>query len=207
MDCDVNERQMENCKAILLLVMAAAALSGCAQPKQNDTVDHICLPNADNANAVATAEDVLAKMHFEIEKADANSGFIRTRPLPGAHFFEFWRSDNVGASNALLANIQSIRRTASLTMHRRSDQLCIRCRVNVQQLSMPEHEVTSSSHAYEMFSESTASMQQLTLRAEQKRQMAWLDLARDSQLENEILRRIEKQLITNTKNQTMTGEK
>ena len=195
---------MKNCWTILVPILAAAALSGCAQPKLKTAIDHICLTTTDKTQAFLAAEDILAKMHFEIEKADPDAGFIKTRPLPGANFFEFWRTDNVGPRNTLQANIQSIRRTAQLTIDSRNDQLCIRCRVNVQQLSMPEHEVSSSSRAYEMFSRSTASMQHLRLRPEQKKQMAWLDLGSDPQLETEILNRVEKRLISEESNQTKT---
>ena len=71
---------MENCKAILLLVLAAAALSGCAQPQQKMTVDHICLTTTDKTQAFLAAVDILAKMHFKIEKADADAAKAR----PGA---------------------------------------------------------------------------------------------------------------------------
>jgi hypothetical protein len=136
------------------------------------------------------AEEVLCRMHFNIDKADPDRGLIRTGPLPGAQFFEFWRSDNVGSLNSLQANLHSIRRTVELNVNRQGKELLIACHARVEQLSLPEHEVSSSARAYSMFSQSTAAMQNLKLHPEQEKRAAWLDLGRDGELETEILERI-----------------
>ena len=60
------------------------------------------------------AERVLTRMHFAIEKLDAEQGVVKTRPLRGAQFFEFWRSDNVSSYDCEEANLQSVRRTVEL---------------------------------------------------------------------------------------------
>jgi hypothetical protein len=140
------------------------------------------------------AEEVLGDMHFTIAKIDGESGYIKTEPLTAAQWFEFWRSDNVGAFNAAEANLHSIRRTVGLNIDQQDEKLCVGCEVNVQRLSIPEYEVTSSSQAYAMFSASKPSMQRLKLRPEQKRTVVWVDLGRDSRLETEILKRIERQI-------------
>ena len=140
------------------------------------------------------AEDVLCKMHFTIEKADIESGFIRTRPLSGAQFFEFWRSDNAGSFNAVEANLHTIRRIAELNISQQNGRVCIGCNVKTERLSLPEREVISSSRAYEMFSQSGPLRQRLALNPEQKRGMVWVDLGKDAWLETEILKRIENRL-------------
>jgi len=175
---------------------AALVLAGCAQTERYEPVEQICVADTSRLEAMQIAEDVLGQMHFTIDKADAERGVIRTRPLPGAQFFEFWRTDNVGAFNSAEANIHSIRRIVELDISRRGDQVCIGCDVNVQRLSLPEHPISSSSRAYEMFSESTASMQRLELRPEQKEQMAWLDLSKDTDLATVILKRVEQGIVT-----------
>jgi hypothetical protein len=43
-----------------------------------------------------------------------------------------------------------------------------------------------------MFSKSSPSLQELNLHQELKKDMAWIDLGKDRQLETEILKRIEK---------------
>jgi hypothetical protein len=165
------------------------------------------------ADLMEVAGDVLAGMHFTIEKAavlhkepQGQSGFIRTRPLPGAQFFEFWRSDNVGADNTLAANLHTIRRTVTLDIGRQNNELCIGCDVHVQRLSLPGQQVSSSAGVYGMFSQSSPSLQKLQLNPEQAKQTEWSDLGRDSQLETEILKRIETQIVQRTNHRLQTTE-
>jgi hypothetical protein len=146
-------------------------------------------------------EDILARMHFEIEKYDTETGYIKTRPLEGAQFFEFWRSDNIGAQNWLLGNLHSIRRTVEINVDpvlrsTANDEKYIDCIVHIQRLSMPEQEITSSARAYAMFSRSSPALQTLRLNPEQQRDMAWIDLGRDKELENEIIKRIKTKIPT-----------
>jgi hypothetical protein len=182
-------------------------LTGCEQQHEVVT-EQIFLPDIGNDKVMEIAEDVLTEMHFTIEKADVESGFIKTRPLSGAQFFEFWRSDNVGVENSLQANLHTIRRTVELDLSPRGEQLCITCNVQVQRLSLPERDVSSSARAYEMFSTSSSSLQTLTLGPEQKKNIAWVDLDKDMQLATEILKRIEKRIVhrTNNEQQTMGNE-
>jgi hypothetical protein len=181
----------------LVSFCAATLLSvGCAKQQQyKAAVEPLCITGSERIAAMKAAEDVLAEMHFTIEKADTNSGLIRTGPLSGAQFFEFWRSDNVGAFNSAEANLHSIRRTVELNITPQGDKLCLSCNAKVQRLSVPERQV-SSGQAYRMFSQSTSSLQKLTLAPRQKVGMAWVDLGQDKPLAAEILKRIEKQLAT-----------
>jgi len=190
----------------LLLFMASMGipvLAGCAEQQQFQAVEQICVPDLDKADAMHAAEETLGEMNFTIDKSDAELGFIRTRPLAGAQFFEFWRSDNVGALNSLEANLHSIRRIVQLDISHHDlpggkpgsgGQLCIGCNVKVYRMSLPERQVSSGARAYRMFSKSTASMQRLELNPEQKKGMAWVDLGREPRLETEILKRIEKRI-------------
>lgn len=177
-------------------------LCGCGQQQGNMTIEQITVPNLDKASAMEISETVLAEMHFEIEKADTNSGYIRTRPLPGAQFFELWRSDNAGANNWLMSNLHSVRRTVEINISRNDGQLQVDCSVHVQRLSVPESQNTSvtSGRAYRMFSKSKPTLQRLTLYPEQEEGMAWEDLGADEQLSTEILKRIEKRIGTATVN-------
>lgn len=203
-----NENKHENiyrlCKYALFICSLAAA--GCAQQTSNPF--SVRLLNSDlyieqgrevhKAELMKIAEDVLDEMHFTIEKADANAGLIRTRPLPGAQFFEFWRSDNVGADNTLAANIHTIRRTVTLNVSRQGEQLQLVCEVHTQRLSLPQRQVSSSTMIYGIFSQSSPSLQRLILNPEQKKQMAWIDLGRDSRLEAKIMKQIETRILKRT---------
>ena len=181
-------------KKLKLLLIVLLIPAGCAQTQKYETVQQVCLPDTDKAQLMQTAEDVLGQMHFAVEKSDAEQGYIRTRPLAGAQFFEFWRSDNVGAYNQAEASLHSIRRTAELDISQQGEQLCIGCDVKVQRLSLPEQPVAGNTRAYTIFSKSKSGMQVLELNPEQKRQMAWLELGSDARLSTVILQCIKEQL-------------
>jgi len=176
------------------LITCALMITGCAQQQHQETVEQICLTDTQKPQSMKIGEDVLGRMQFTIDKSDAEQGIIRTRPLPAAQSFEFWRSDNVGSFNSTEANLHSIRRTAELSISQQAGQLCISCDVKVQRLSLPERDITSSGRSYEMFTRSKQSIQVLELHPEQEKDMAWIDLGSDQQLATEILKRIEKQL-------------
>ena len=163
-------------------------LAGCTG-QQKASIKQVPATSIDKSQVLEATEDVLVRMYFVIDKKDVNDGYIKTRPLEGAQFFEFWRSDNVGAENWLYGNLHSIRRTVEINIDRQ-----IHCKVRIQRLSLPEQEVTSSARAYRMFSRSTPVMQTLQLNPAQYKQMAWIDLGRDARLENEILKRISSKL-------------
>jgi hypothetical protein len=182
-------------KSLLFMAcLAFCSLAGCAQPQHKEVVEQICLPDTQKSQAMQTAEDVLDRMNFTVAKADIEQGVIRTKPLPAAQSFEFWRSDNVGSFNSTEANLHSIRRTTELNINRQGGQLCINCDVKVQRLSLLERDVTSSGRSYAMFTLSKQSIQVLELHPEQKKDMAWINLGSDKQLATAILKRIEKQL-------------
>jgi len=176
------------------IVICALVAAGCGQQQKKAITGPMLVPDIGNAESMEIAEDVLAKMHFAIEKADVPSGYIRTRPLAGAQFFEFWRSDNVGSENSLQANLHTIRRTAELNISRQDGQLQIGCDVRVQRLSLPERELGSNARAYGMYTRSNPTLQKLRFDAAQVKGMAWIDLDRDTELAAEILRRIERRI-------------
>ena len=158
------------------LMTCALILAGCAEQQKYEPVEQIYVPGVNKAEAMQIAEDVLVNMHFTVEKADTESGIITTKPLPGAQFFELWRSDNIDSFSAAEANLQSIRRTARLNIKPQDDKIYIGCNVHVQRLSLPES-------------------QELNLAPEQPTLTAgaeWIDLGKDTQLATEILKRIEK---------------
>ena len=177
---------MNKVRSLLLLAYPMfLLLAGCAGTQRYEALDQICLPDTPKAEAMQIAEDVLSKMHFTIDKADTEQGLLRTRPLPGPQFFEFWRSDRSAE-----ANLHSIRRIVELNISQQAEKLCIACDVKVQRLSLPELRGTGPG------ARGTRSMQRLKLSPKQRKGMAWLDLGKDTRLETEILKRIEKRIVT-----------
>lgn len=206
-------------KTILgVLLGGALSLAGCASRTAVSSAEPNAATPASNtatAEIVRAARIVLIRMHFAIEKLDAEQGVIRTRPLRGAQFFELWRSDNAGAYNWEEANLQSIHRTVELrvrtqnegqttdgssqnpqdtTLLRMPSGLCVVCTVSVQRLSFSQREVTDTSEAYRVHASSTAALQQLPSSPQQHRSMTWIDLGRDPELEKRILSRVEQRL-------------
>ena len=175
------------------LISYMLVLTGCAR-QQLETVEQICIQNITKAKAMEAGEDVLGRFHFRIDKSDAELGYIRTRPLASAKFFEFWRNDNVGWRNSAEANLHSIRRIVELDIARQGGQLCIGCDVKVQRLNLPETDVTSSGRVYGMFSASGRSMQKLKLRPEQRKNIVWIELGPDEKLATKILKSLEEQI-------------
>lgn len=190
---------MNTSKSLLLMACAALIFSaGCGKQQQYEVIEQICVPNVDMPQALAAAEDVLADMHFTVDKVDVEGGFLRTRPLSGAKVFEFWRSDSVGAFNFAEANLHSIRRIAELHIRRgrsqQGRQLCIACDVKSQRLSLPHDRNSSSTQSAGVFSGSKSSMQKLELGDEQRKVMSWVDLGSDTRLATEILNRIKNKM-------------
>ena len=185
---------------VYAMTISTFTLAGCSRQYHSEAADPIQTAGITKAGAMEFAEEVLAQLHFTIDKVDARSGLIRTRPLPGAQFFEFWRGDNVGPDNHLQANLHTIRRTVELNITQEGEKICVGCHVTIQRFSLPEREITSSARAYDMFSRSTPSLQRLALNPEQQKAMAWIDLDEDIPLANEILRRIEERILHQTSN-------
>ena len=206
----------------LWLLLAGAWLgTGCASrpPRSVDEPNAPCPPvqmfcedGVTTAEVVEAAEYVLTRMHFAIEKLDAEQGIVKTRPLRGAQFFEFWRSDNAGSYACAEANLQSVRRTVGLRVNNEavdrrpeaggayslqpaaSNLLCLECVVSVQRLDLPESEIAGTSEAYQVRSRSTAALQRIEISPQQRRTMTWIDLGEDRDLAARVLDRIAKRL-------------
>jgi protease II len=186
--------KMNKAKSLSLVCAVLWVLGGCAKQQQFETVEQICVGDSDKAKVMQMAEDVLGEMHFSIAKSDVEQGLIRTKPLAGAQFFEFWRRDSIGAFNQAEANLHSVRKVVEMNVSKEEGRLCVGCNVDVQRLSLPERRIRGRGRSYEMFSTSSSTMQRIELDEQQKRLMAWVDLGRDKLLETEILKRIEKKM-------------
>jgi hypothetical protein len=152
------------------------------------------LSDVQEGEVMAEAEDVLERMNFVIDKADAEHGYIRTQPLAGAQAFEFWRKDNIGQFNTSEANLQTIRRTVEINVANRESRVCTDCVVTVERMSLPESGPAGGGRPSMMFGRSSTSLQHLELTPRQKASIEWINLGRDSRLEEEILGRLKARL-------------
>ena len=171
-------------------------MAGCTEQQQEQTAKPLLMKNINKLQVMEIAEDVLTKMHFTIDKANNEIGFIKTKPLSGGKSFEFWRSDNIGADNQLLSNLHSIRRIVEIKINEQNNDINVNCNVKIYRLSLPERDIRSSAHAYELFSKSSSGLQNIQITPEQKADMTWIDLGNDQQLAAEILKRIRQQIVS-----------
>jgi hypothetical protein len=176
----------------LIVCTAILCLAGCAGNGYVVTTQQVCTSAVTKPQLMASAEKVLADMHFAIEKLDANAGYIKTVPLSGAQTLEIWRADSVGSFNQVEADLQTIRRTIELgiTDDNAPGQVCINCIATTERLSMPQ-DLTASGQTQIVMSGRQRSVRKL---GERKTDLTWINLGRDQQLETEILKRIDKQL-------------
>lgn len=166
-------------------------VGGCATAQKPGPRDgSVNVADISMAEAMEAAEVTLSRMHFVVEKADPAAGVIRTKPLTGAQFFEFWRSDNVGLAQTAEASLHTLRRWVELRIQPSDGQVRIDCAVRVQRLSLPANEIASVSQTYRMYSASTPTIQRLELGPEQQEGLAWIDLDDDPALAERILQRI-----------------
>ncbi len=181
-----------------VLVTSLLSLLGCSGPNASTApVQMVCEGTVTKAEVVQAAEYVLSRMQFPIEKLDAEQGIVRTRPLRGAQFFEFWRSDNVGAYDCTEASLQSIRRSVELHVKTEDGGNAgprVECAVAVQRLRLPGNQVTGVSAAYGIYARNTPTLQRIEVGQQQRRDMAWIDLGQDEALAARILERIDKRL-------------
>ncbi|MFC1676263.1 hypothetical protein ACFL3G_04260 [Planctomycetota bacterium] len=185
---------MKTTKLLLVAMVLFVLLAGCAQQEKFEPVEKVCAGGLDKAQALQTAEAVLVKMHFKIDKADVEQGFIRTHGLTGAQFFEFWRKDSAGEFNRAEANLHNIRRIVQVDVTGQGSDVCLGCIVKTQRLSLSEvakddegDEVTVTDRFAPQISHDP------DLRLGERKQ-AWVDLGRDTRLETKILKQIKEKL-------------
>ncbi|HUT01266.1 MAG TPA: hypothetical protein VM031_02330 [Phycisphaerae bacterium] len=106
-----------------LIALCAASLSvgclpGCKVHYTQPTTQPRALSGAEkDFQAVWQASrETLGKYHFELDREDRRAGVITTEPLTGMHFFEFWRHDAARPADFGESTIQTIYRTAKVTV-------------------------------------------------------------------------------------------
>lgn len=186
---------MKNVLFVALSVIAAGVFSGCGSQELSQPPDPLCLPNTPLSVTMNASQTVLEKMHFDIEKFDAEALYIRTRPLSGAQFFEFWRKDNTSAFAATQSNLHSIRRIVELELSSEDTDTCLQCRVYVSRLSIPERPIQGYILLGGAHTKSHTRQQTLKVDPERKAMSEWMDAGPDRDLERKILELIKKETL------------
>jgi hypothetical protein len=176
---------------LLIMSVLAAWAGGCSRVKMMQA-QPVCIEAASQDKLMRACEKMLVSMQFQIEKYDEESGVIRTRPLRGKQFFEFWRSDNASGFDAAESNLQSLQRTAELTFETQASRVCVTCVVDTRRLSLPEEPIQSYYQAAGIYTGSGASKQRLEVKGDRLEEMRWIDLGRDEALEQKMLTKIQR---------------
>jgi len=182
-----------NLQKYILAAAMVAVSAGCSS-QQVAAPAPLSVTGANKVRVMSVSEDVLSRMGFTVEKADAGKGYIRTRPLRGGQFFEFWRKDNASARLLAESSIHSIQRTVELNITEGDNGVQVECDVAVRRLSLPENDHADRSRAANMFTASSTSLQRLTINPEQARRMEWIELGSDPALETRILEMIQRRI-------------
>ena len=167
---------------------------GCASQDLSLPVEPVCQPNTSVDQAMESARTVLTKMQFELEKNDPEALYIRTRPLSGAQFFEFWRRDNASAISGAQANLHSIRRIVEVEFTPENTTTCVQCRVQVLRLSIPEQPLEGTTRMGGIYTESSFRSQTLEVDSHRAAEMEWLDAGPDHTLERKILKLVQQDI-------------
>ncbi len=176
----------------MIVSAMALCLAGCQMAKAPmDPAEPVCLQQITSEDIILTAEEVLSDMQFHVEKLDAPNGYLKTGPISGSQFFQFWRKDTRGAYNWAETNMHSIQRMVEVHVQSEGGQNCVQCVVDMRRLSLPEQRLAGIANLVGLFSGGDSAMRELEV---PENRITWIPLGRDGNLEKYILERIRRQL-------------
>lgn len=180
---------------LLTAILTLSAVSGCHKPHPLEASQPLYLDkNADRASVLTAAEEVMRDMQFVVEKSDAQNGYLKTRPLSGGEFFEFWRKDNADAKSLAYSSMHSTQRTVEIKLISDNDRTVVDCNVQIQRLAVPANNISDFSDLPRAFSKSSSSRQNLNLKKPLVAQMSWENIGSDEKLSAYIVSRINSKL-------------
>ena len=177
---------------LILTIFVAGAASGCGAPQAKDYVSTRQLAIGDRSAEAdqlwGSIQDTLRRHSFALDRVDRRAGVVSTMPETSQHFFEFWRHDVETRRDSWEASLNPIRRWVEVSVARGDDETWagLSVMVHKERLSSPDRQFNSTGAAYQYFGDnlpSTTGLARVT--AEDDR---WLDVGRDSAMENHLLR-------------------
>ncbi len=175
---------------ICLAMTAMMLVTGCQSPQAGPVQTKI-ITLATTQQLLNQAKIVLTDMYFVIEKLDAEAGYLKTKPLSGGQFFEFWRKDNVTFGDVMESSLNSIQRTVEITVDQTdSDARQISCTVYKQRLSFQKPDSDYFTELPSRYSDSSESFQSLRIQDDAK--ASWMDIGNDKKLAAKIIAEIQK---------------
>jgi hypothetical protein len=139
-------------------VWASALAAGCTPQYTQPTSQPQRLSAAEkDFDAVWDASrQTLQKYYFHLDREDRRAGVITTQPITGQQWFEFWRKDAVRPADVAESTLQTIYRTAQVTVRpTKPGAATYQAQVDVfmRRSDKPSPEITSTSDAVRLFSD------------------------------------------------------
>lgn len=172
--------------ATVLLALAAAAggCGGAAVRHENP----MPLAGVEPPEAAEAARQVLRDMRFEVVRPDAGPGRIETEPLVGASWFEFWRQDTIGCDQVAEASLHTVLRRVSVSVAPAEGGSEVAVTAVKGRRSVPGEGEPGVGESFSLYRTPRMTME----RPDALRDGAetWVEMGRDTRLEQRILSRI-----------------
>lgn len=173
------------CHRWLLLL---ALLSGCATPQSAFVSNPMFVPANSQHAAWERTVDVLHEFHFPIARENRLDGVIETDYRVGSSLLEPWHRDSVGFTNRLESTLQSIRRRVKIDLTPVDGGYL----VGVEAIKEKEDlvGVAENTAGAATFRKNTPLERNLSVVVGQSSPSGWINLGRDTDLEQAILRKL-----------------
>ncbi len=142
-------------KGLALVTLAAGVLAiGCNYTTPVGSPIQMTPAQKDYEAIWQASRSVLHDYYFTLDRQDRRAGIISTLPLVGRQFGEFWRKDAASEAELRENALQTIYRTATVTISElpdRSGAYQVTVQVNVARSDRPEPQISSTSDAMGLF--------------------------------------------------------
>lgn len=192
-----NDAIVNSCLLGLGIVALAIGALGCSKS----------LPNAPDPLVVQARPDCLWRLcqaelkqrGFRLDRVDRRAGIIKTYPLTGKQWFEFWRRDVVTDQDVAESSLHTIRRKVYMNVAPApEDRYRLQCRVTVERLSAQPVWAGGRVRVQDIFGR--AAGRAPVLQVTEKRKLhppTWVPIGQDHSLETDILQAIHHRLNRN----------
>lgn len=172
------------------LLLGAA---GCQQSKIMD--NPLAVSSGDYDVIWELGRQALNNHGFQLDRRDRRGGVISTHPVLAAHAGENWYDNARGRYNLAESTLHSIYKTATLTITTTAEQVChVSVRVDSRRLSIEKRPLTTAGDVRGSLTRRRAVYTSDRYASGEVESPTFIDLGRDTLLEDTILRQINRGL-------------
>ncbi|MCF7957421.1 MAG: hypothetical protein K9M57_03110 [Phycisphaerae bacterium] len=177
---------------LITLGLAMFFQAGCTQPQRQAESKPVRV-HSDMVTLWPLCQEAIKERGFQIYYRNFNQGILETYPLISKQWFEPWHSDVVDGRSLLESSMHTLQRQVTLEIIRVDDQQHeLKCRVDVERISLTEDFTSNLVRARDMLSNSN--MQLIKDPDDLSDIKQWVPLGNDAALEEAILRSISSKL-------------